>query len=168
MLVTAGILFNIAAAVITHYFIGINNRQLSELATAVGQHDTLIDGLWRTRTEIQRQREFLLLLLTQQGEGMTPAVQRLISQRLLETAERQRIEDHGVSIDTPADIEMIERVSQRAIDGIVDTIDDTYLEQLEVQQRIAPLQARNSLLLSVGIFLQMVGLILVLARDVFK
>ncbi len=166
MLVVVGILFNIASALITHYFIGLNNQQLNELEMKAGQHDTLIDSQWRNRTEIQRQREFLLLLLTQSEGEQLPVVRSIIRQQLKQTVEQQKIGSEWLSDTTPIGIQAIEEISWLAASNIIDTINDTYLEKLDILQQVQPLQDRNALLLSFAIFLQLLGLILVLAKDI--
>jgi hypothetical protein len=48
---------------------------------------------------------------------------------------------------------------------IIETINTAYLETLELHDARMPLERDNSRLLSIAIFLQVIGLILVLARD---
>ncbi len=56
--VLTGIVFNVLAAVITHYFIGrdIQNKQV------------LIDSLWQSKTETERKREFFVLFLSSKDD----------------------------------------------------------------------------------------------------
>ncbi len=87
ILVVTGILFNIASAIITHYFIGINNQQLAQLELEINKLDTLIDSQWRSKTELERKQEFLLLLVAQpQHEEATGMYQinQLVASQLTE------------------------------------------------------------------------------------
>lgn len=167
MLVTIGILFNIASAIITHYFIGINNQKLAEIERKAAQYDTLIDSQWRTRTEIQQRQEFQLLLLTQADTEHEADVQQVITRQLQQTLEQQGINENSIQTDSPVDFEVIQEISKQASKKIITSINDTYLEKLDLQQQIPPLQERNSLLFTMSIFLQLTGLILVLAKDIF-
>ena len=48
---------------------------------------------------------------------------------------------------------------------IIESINDTYFEMLELRDAKMPLESDNSRLFSIAIFLQVIGLILVLSRD---
>ena len=61
--VLTGIVFNILAAVITHYFIGLNNDRINLIDSAAERKQVLIDSLWQSRIEVERKEEFFILLL---------------------------------------------------------------------------------------------------------
>jgi len=174
ILVITGILFNIASAVITHYFIGVNNQQLNELEKHINQHQTLIDSAWRNKVEIDRKQEFLLLLLTQNGishkdktvSGGNPDIQNYIQQQIQNTVRQQRLEEQVNKESNVSDFDAINRVSELAKNRIIETINQTWLEKLDVEERQLPLRDKNAFLLTLAIFLQVTGLILVLARDI--
>ena len=151
MLVVTGIVFNIAAAVITHYFIGINHQKLDTLETQSARFDTLIDSQWRARTEILRSREFLLLLLSQQGADANPAVQRMLHHQLAQMAKQHGMEAVTIAADSAIEFDHIETLSTEISQQIIASINDTYLEKLELQQQVKPLQDSNALLLTVSI-----------------
>ena len=52
--------------------------------------------------------------------------------------------------------------------GIIASINDSYLEKLEIENQKTPLQEKNALLFTIAIFLQVTGLILVLSRDILR
>jgi hypothetical protein len=56
-------------------------------------------------------------------------------------------------------------ISAAAQTATIESINNTYFETLELQEARMPLESANSRLLSIAIFLQVIGLILVLARD---
>ena len=56
-------------------------------------------------------------------------------------------------------------VSAAAQAAIVESINGTYLQTIELHEARMPLESDNSRLFSIAIFLQVTGLILVLARD---
>jgi hypothetical protein len=62
-------------------------------------------------------------------------------------------------------LEQISQLTNLIREKIVQSINDSYLEKLSVQQKTTPLKEKNALLGSIAIFLQITGLILVLARD---
>ncbi len=50
--------------------------------------------------------------------------------------------------------------------AIINSINDSYLEKVEFEVQQHPIKESNTLLLTTAIFLQITGLILVLARDI--
>jgi hypothetical protein len=164
--VLTGVVFNILAAVITHYFIGLNNDQIAVLERDIQNKQVLIDSLWQSRVEVERKQEFFILLLTSQSES--PAI--------IETYYRKYLDDlvnaHGLKeFNSPEqrtmtnDIELMLAISSAAQESIIESINATYFETLELQEAKMPLEQDNSRLFSIAIFLQVIGLILVLARD---
>jgi hypothetical protein len=171
MLVIIGILFNIASAIITHYFVGINNDRLDQLQQQVARADTLIESQWRMKTEIDRQQEFLLLLLTQSRQTDSAQQQQLgayIVKTLNTTLQQHQSSADQLKPDTTVTLQTIADISQRAKQSLIELINDSYLERLEVEARQAPLKERNAMFYTVAIFLQLTGLILVLARDIAR
>ena len=61
--VLTGILFNVLAAVITHYFIGLNNDDIMALDREINRKQVLIDSQWQAKIEAERKEEFFILLL---------------------------------------------------------------------------------------------------------
>ena len=52
--------FNILSAVITHYFIGLNNDAINLIDPDINGKQVFIDGLWQSRVEVERKREFFI------------------------------------------------------------------------------------------------------------
>ena len=164
--VLTGIVFNILAAVITHYFIGLNNDQIAVLERDIQNKQVLIDSLWQSRVEVERKQEFFILLLSNQPDS--PAI--------IETYYREYLDGlvntHGLQEFVPSEaraetngIELLLAISRAAQKSIIESINTTYFETLELQEAKMPLEQDNSRLFSIAIFLQVIGLILVLARD---
>ena len=113
-LVITGIVFNIASAVITHYFVGLNNERLQQLEQKAGQFDTLIESQWRTKIEMDRQQEFLMLLL-QHSYGLQPteqtAAQQHIRDRLNQALRQHQIPDLNLSHSDQLDLGRIDQIS---------------------------------------------------------
>ena len=164
--VLTGILFNILSAVITHYFIGLNNDEINAIDREVNNKQVLIDSLWQSRVEVERKREFFILLLS--GEPTNPELaesyyhdylENVLSNHGLKDFEQRMAEHDGT------DLELLLDLSKAAQASIIEDINDTYFEILELHEAKVPLERANSRLFSIAIFLQVVGLILVLARD---
>jgi hypothetical protein len=166
--VATGILFNISSAIITHYFIGINDQKLMQLEKKSAQYDTLIQSQWRMKTEIDRKQEFLLLLLNQSTPQNFQQTTNFIVQQLNHSLDLQKITEKQLNPDSVINFDTISKVSESIRQSIISSINESYLEKLDIEGKQQPLKERNSLLFSIAIFLQLTGLILVLAKDIGK
>lgn len=164
--VLTGIMFNILSAVITHYFIGLNNDQINLIERDIQQKEVLIDSLWQSKIEVERKKEFFILLLS--GKQANPALIESYYQDYL----NEVIDTHGLlEFETPkqhpvdTDLKLLLELSSAAQQAIIESINNSYFEALELGEQKVPLEGDNARLFSIAIFLQVVGLILVLARD---
>jgi len=164
--VLTGILFNILSAVITHYFIGLNNDAINLIDRDIERKQVLIDSLWQSRVEIERKKEFFILLLATPAENpaSSAAIYRGYLQELLNHHGLQEFQAR-VDRDSAKQLDLLLDVSDAAQAAIIKSINNTYFESLELRDARLPLESDNSRLYSIAIFLQVIGLILVLARD---
>lgn len=171
ILVSIGILFNALSALITHYFIGLNDQQLELISQQSVQLQTRIDSQWRLKTETERQQEFLVLLLNQissQDSSNSKDINSSLSYiraRINRSLEQMELSQAKLEPESNIDYATIDQSSQVIKNKIIQSINNTYLEKLELESRQQPIRKQNSLLMTIAIFLQISGLILVLARD---
>lgn len=161
VLVITGILFNVFAALITNYFIGINNDTLTKLGDQITTIEMRIDNYWQQRQTIERKLEFLLLLKQQDKQVQDPFVSQYITQFIEQNTKDYQIKTQVKMIDSEAIISFVQQIQKQ----IVDDIDDIYLDKLNLEKEKQSLTSANSTLMSVALFLQLMGLILILARD---
>jgi hypothetical protein len=166
--VGTGILFNISSAVITHYFIGVNDQQLMQLEKKAADYDIQIQSQWRMKTEIDRKQEFLLLLLNQNNSQNSQQTTKFIIQQLNHSLDLQRVTGKQLKPDSTINFDTISSTSDLIRQSIISSINNIYLEKLDIESRQVPVKERNSMLYTIAIFLQMTGLILVLAKDIGK
>ena len=167
--VATGILFNILSAVITHYFIGLNNDRIDEIDRGIQSKQVLIDSLWQSKTEVERKKEFFILLLSLQQEMQANHVE-LINNHYRDHVSSIASTYNLPGFDEPASIkmhdpELLLQISEAAQKSIIESINNTYFERIELEETKNPIDRDNARLLSIAIFLQVIGLILVLARD---
>lgn len=168
LLILIGILFNIASAVVTHYFIGLNNEKLEVIGQKINSFETLIDSQWRLKTELDRTQEFLLLLATlrpQDFTGQSNKITSLISSKLKSIEQQNLNKPKTILKKSNIDYDTITSTIDHARHNIIDRINDTYLEKVSIENQLSPIKQDNALLMSLAIFLQVTGLILVLSRD---
>ena len=164
--VLTGIIFNILSAIITHYFIGLNTDKINAIDRDAQNRQVLIDSLWQSRIEVERKEEFFLLLLNQTLKE--PArTQRYLRDYLQELVSAHDLKGFTERVENPAldDHDLLLELSDAAQKTIIESINNTYFETLEMQEAKMPLERANARLFSIAIFLQVTGLILVLARD---
>ena len=164
--VLTGILFNILSAVIAHYFIGLNNDEINAIDREINSKQVLIDSLWQSKTEVERKQEFFILLLS--GQPANPELAERYYEDYLKnmlSTHVLRDFDQRMRAHSGTDLELLLDMSRAAQQNIIKNINDTYFETLEFQEAKVPLERANSRLFSIAIFLQVIGLILVLARD---
>lgn len=164
--VLTGVIFNILSAVITHYFIGLNNDRINLIDREIQQKQVLIDSLWQSKTEVERKKEFFILLLVGKPAhpGLTESYCREYLQEVMKTNGLQEFETR-MQQHSGTDLELLLDLSSAAQQSIIESINNSYFESLELQEQKMPLEGANSRLFSIAIFLQVTGLILVLARD---
>ena len=163
--VFTGILFNVLSAVITHYFIGLNNERIYSIDRAMQNKQVLIDSLWQSRVEVERKEEFFLLWLQRpDGSNLTQDYYR---EYLTDLLDRHDLESFRTRVDRAgtSDLTLLLELTDAAQKTIIESINNTYFETLELQEAKVPLESANSRLFSIAIFLQVTGLILVLSRD---
>ncbi len=164
--VLTGVVFNILSALITHYLIGLNNDQINIIDREIQQKQVLIDSLWQSRIEVERKKEFFILLLADKP-AVTEVTESYYRKYLAEVQDTYDLKDFAARVQQPADVDLklLLDLSDTAQQSIIESINNTYFETLELQERKMPLEGDNSRLFSIAIFLQVIGLILVLARD---
>lgn len=164
--VLTGIIFNILSAVITHYFIGLNNDAINIIDNEIQRKEVLIDSLWQSKNEVERKKEFFILLLSSKPDK-SEVVETIYSDYLEEVMDSYELKEFTTRKDRDigSDLGLLLDLSRAAQKSIIESINDTYFETLELQEAKMPLVHDNSRLFSFAIFLQVIGLILVLARD---
>jgi hypothetical protein len=164
--VVTGIVFNILSAVITHYFIGLNNDAINLIDRDINRQQVLIDSLWQSKVEVERKKEFFILLFAHSQDKPAASesfyqdyLQDLMSTYGLTEFEPRMDRDRGTALGLLLDISAATQAT------IIESINNTYFETIELREARMPLESGNSRLFSIAIFLQVIGLILVLARD---
>ena len=170
--VTTGIIFNILSAVITHYFIGLNNEKITDIDRNINNKQVLIESLWQSKTEVERKKEFFIVLLTMEANNQSEhadLIDRYYQDYVLETAKTHHLSGFenrpGLNMRDP---ELLLQLSESAQTSIIESINNTYFERIELEEGKTPIEKNNARLFSIAIFLQVIGLILVLARDLKK
>jgi hypothetical protein len=157
LIVLIGLLFNISAALITHFLIDGKTNQLNSLSMQMKNNDKEISLLWVQIEGIERKRETLYLLRNQSqlDEVIASQFSRLLALHLHEK----------ISL---TDIQLVDKKIDTYQEGIRNEIDNKFFLNLELVELEMYLQSEVSSLRNWSIFLQMIGLSLILARDLTR
>lgn len=166
ILITTGIVMNIISAVLTHYFISQNNTELQLIDQQITNIESNIESQWQTKIEMERKKEFILLLLNQHDlTTIKKPIKDYLEQHLT------RLQQYSLSkppLTVDLSINQTIRITQLAQKSIIDDINNQYFQKLELESAKKPLQDHNAQLYSLAIFMQLIGLILVLSRDLAR
>ena len=160
LIVLIGLLFNISAALVTHFMIDEKNNQLNMLSMQMNSNNKEMDLLWLQIEGIERKREVLYLLLNQ-GELKEPIAKQF--SRLLESHLHQKIPAAVLLSITDLDLQINDYQN-----NIREEIDNKFFLNLELADLEMILRKEISTLRNWSIFLQMIGLSLILARDLSR
>ncbi|MBA1148582.1 hypothetical protein H0Z60_16150 [Ectothiorhodospiraceae bacterium WFHF3C12] len=175
LFIVIGIAFNIIAALMSHYLVeGVADR-ISALDESTNRLQQRIDSAWSSRLEAERKRELLLLHADyaagagrEAGNGPVAVHVRAFLERIsigyLAEDEKTKLGDGGVVLNVDAALIRFDRI----VEAIQDHIDALYLDALQLERQKAPLRQQRNRLGALALFLQVLGLILVLSRDLVR
>jgi hypothetical protein len=174
VLVTVGIVFNIVSALITSQLIDINNGNIQALETRKAALDVSIDSTWQNRQDVERKKEFILLLLqighsadagAEKKVGDEPFIRSHIRTYLQGLVADYQLDGAEWDGAQPLSAKMVVEITDQAKQRLLEDIDDTYFDRILLEKQQLPIKGNNSTLMAIALFLQLIGLILVLARD---
>ncbi len=174
VLVTVGIVFNIVSALITSQLIEINNRKIQDLEAKKATFDVRIDSSWQNRQDVERKKEFILLWLQMRHASNAEVENQVGDEAFIRSHVREHLQGlvsdyqlDGAEWDgtQPLSAKIVVEITEQAKKRLLEDIDDTYFERILLEKQQLPIQDQNSKLMAIALFLQLTGLILVLARD---
>jgi len=160
LVVLIGLVFNISSALVTHFIIEGKDQQLSILSTQAAKNNKEIDLFWIQIEGMERKREALYLLLNQ--GALKDNVAKQFS-NLLKTYLHQEIPISALHNISEVDLKINDYQ-----DDLREKIDKKYFLNLELAELEMVLKKQISRLRNWSIFLQMIGLSLILARDLSR
>lgn len=158
VLVAVGLVFNIIAALTTHFVIEERLLEVHQLQQTQQANNMQIGLKWQSITLLEQKRDALMLLLSQPTELPDPIKTSLLRQ--LSDLLQHPIEE--ISSRSFADIDKLVLTQQQLSRSAIDT---TYLQNLALMEQENTLSNQVNSLKSMAIFLQVIGLALILARD---
>lgn len=160
LVVLIGLVFNILSALVTHFIIEGKDQQLNILSTQAARNNKEIDLFWIQIEGMERKREALYLLLNQGDlkENVAQQFSILLTTYLHQEIPVSRLQNIG---------ELDLKINDYQ-DDLREKIDAKYFLNLGLAELEMTLKKQISRLRNWSIFLQMIGLSLILARDLSR
>ncbi|MCK6264384.1 DNA mismatch repair protein [Vibrio sp. ZSDE26] len=163
VLVLIGLILNILAILMSSVVLDRLGRDIDELERNKEQNLYSIQLAWKTVETLERKRELLLTHIQLVGSED--------ASRALQDALRGQL-SNWVSGDVPdftlENLSSLMVLINQAQQQARDQIDDHYLENLEILEEMRGLNENIAWYKNIGLFLQVFGLALILARDLAK
>ncbi|MGF1702074.1 hypothetical protein L4D09_17430 [Photobacterium makurazakiensis] len=161
-LVALGLLLNVLSAVMTNFYIDDATRQANELIQQQKGNEKLITLIWQQTETVERKREHVLELVAMsemQGVPLPEPIQKQVIQALSYWLPNQTV---MVTVsDIPA---LMEQLSVVQVE-LRENINQLYLDNVELIEVYSEKMKSISQLRNLALFLQILGLALVLSRD---
>ncbi|OAN11704.1 hypothetical protein A3K86_20015 [Photobacterium jeanii] len=164
-LVAVGLLLNIISALMTNFYIEGATQDANRLTQQQIANDKLIALTWQQVEALDRKKEFLLMM-ARVGEAsattMSLELASLVSSDLkvwLDEVPKQL-----TLVELPNILMALENIQAEQREKV----NQLYIENLTLIERYASKSKSISMLRSLALFLQIIGLALVLSRDLSK
>lgn len=157
LIVSIGLLFNVSAALLTHFYIESENQRLAGLDMQVLNNRNEMALLWAQIEAVEQKRD-TLLLMNQQGD-ISVHMAEVLSQ-LMYAHLQQRL-----SLTELTNLSLVNNKINSYQENIREQIDQLYLSNLELTETANHYKQSISTWRNLSIFLQLIGLSLILARD---
>ncbi|MGF1687219.1 hypothetical protein L4C36_11085 [Photobacterium japonica] len=162
VVVGLGLLLNIVSALMTNFYIDDATQQANVLVQEQQSNDKLIRLVWQQVETLSRKREHIMTVLTVSevsGQKIPAAIDREIVKALDDWLPQA---PETISVATlPSMMDQLDEAQRE----LRDNVDRLYLDNLRLIAEHAQKMEDISQMRNLALFLQMIGLALVLARD---
>lgn len=160
LLVLTGLLLNILAILITSQVLDDLVRQNAALQEQRTNHQRSIELAWNRIENLERKKEALLLVTSQQN-----LPEEVVNQLALQLESWTRTPVPDIS---PQTLDSIALIIEREQQYQRDTIDEYYLQNIGLMEQMLSNDRKLSRYKHIALFLQILGLALILARDLSR
>ncbi|UTM56096.1 hypothetical protein L4174_009560 [Photobacterium sp. CCB-ST2H9] len=165
LVVAIGLLLNIISALMTNFYIDTATMDAGQLLQQQSSNDKLISLTWQQIESIERKREVTLSLLTLSQSSQTQLPEAVQNELLRELHAWQAMRFETLTLSTLPDIMT---AMNREQEQLREKINQLYIENLTLGEQYTGLMSDISGLRNLALFLQIIGLAMVLARDLSR
>jgi hypothetical protein len=187
--IVLGISLTVLAAVLNHFSIETKYAELTLLRDKITNLDSRIDSLWQRNIEAERKKDLAALFSDLSTIKLSTSVTQPIVTQYIDSIQDRIPSQKPLPIlsiddnDTPHTQKNItdptkEQLSQQAEHQITQIeshqqylqseIDDLYFDKINLEKQQMPIEINITLTRNISLFLQLLGLILVLSRDLVR
>lgn len=163
VLVLIGLILNVLAILMSSIVLDRLSDDIGKLNEAKEQNQYSIQLAWSSVETLERKREAILLHVQTLSPNQKNYMLREAIQLQLQHWVGKPVPE--ISTDSLAEIMMLINQAQQELR---DKIDDYYLENLSITESTLSLNERIAWYKNIGLFLQVFGLALILARDLAR
>ncbi|GAL11829.1 hypothetical protein JCM19233_2819 [Vibrio astriarenae] len=163
VLVLAGLILNILAILISSLVVDSYNQKISNLSAQEAQNQYSIQLDWNSVETLERKREALLQHMHISALVSVPSEVEVALMEQLRLWTAVEVTDLSQS-----SLETVLDAVDKAQFRYREWIDDHYLNNLEIAERITSIQDKVAHYRNIALFLQIFGLALIIARDLAR
>ncbi|NOI79528.1 DNA mismatch repair protein [Vibrio tubiashii] len=160
-LVLTGLVLNVLALLMSSIVLDKLSGEIGQLSEQKDENIYSIQLAWNSVEMLERKREMLLLHIAYEGE-VQQQLQATLQGQLSQWVNQPIPE---ISLDNLPQLMMLINQAQQSYRN---QIDDFYLENLSISELMTSLNERIAWYKNIGLFLQVFGLALILARDLAR
>ena len=161
-MVLIGITTTIKSALLSQTIIEDNNIVINSLNEEARAIDENIDHLWQHVKEAEQKKDLSITVNTlSQSPQQSRAARAYITSWIDKITATTAINNDKSVTDEMLLIDMLKT-------ALIDRINDLYLDQITLDRESEELAEQNRLYKNIALFLQILGLMFVLAKDVFR
>ncbi|MGY5451665.1 hypothetical protein ACVFI8_12075 [Agarivorans sp. MS3-6] len=166
VLVSIGLLFNIVAALMTNFYIDSVSQEAHQWVQQQQANDNLIKQTWLQIESLERKRELILNLVSNEAQtqrDIPMAVQQLLAKDLQYWLEMGEVPSISLS-----NVNQLDTLVSTVQSQLRERIDNWYLQNIDFMSTYTEQMGTISSLRNLALFLQIMGLALILARDLSR
>lgn len=149
-----GVFLTIVSAIVNHYVVSEHQSTIEVHQKRISDVEALIDNLWGNAQFLEGKRDIAILL-----NAVLPDAEAA-------TAIKKVFKGTKVVLEQQTHHALLTALAQNKSD-ITDQINDLYTEKISIEQEISTLTERQQLSGIFALVTQILGLILVLSKDLF-
>ncbi|MDC5856855.1 DNA mismatch repair protein [Vibrio europaeus] len=161
VLVLTGLVLNVLALLMSSIVLDKLSGDIGQLSEQKDENIYSIQLAWNSVEMLERKREMLLLHIAHEGE-VQQQLQATLQGQLSQWVNQPIPE---INLDNLPQLMMLINQAQQLYRN---QIDDFYLENLSISELMTTLNERIAWYKNIGLFLQVFGLALILARDLAR
>ncbi len=170
-----GVIMSVASAVVSNFLIVRNNTEIEKAQMELSHMEQTIDYHWENYRALERKEDLETSFIILVNQENNPSAIRAAIKRYIEGIVRlgaltkEEATTLEKQFENPKEIAEGVNFLSRSVDryrkNATDMIDELYIKQTGLERQKMEIVKRNNILRNIALFLQIMGLILVVSKD---